>query len=62
MTPVAAVLALACYAAAPAPLVGSDAHRALRGEPVAAAPARQAVAEAARGAAALHSRGRCHGR
>ncbi len=39
MTPAVALLALACYAAAPAPLVGSDVHRALRGEPVAAAPA-----------------------
>lgn len=62
MTPAVALLALACYAAAPAPLVGSDVHRALRGEPVAAAPARQAVADAARGAAALHPKGRRHGR
>ncbi|GJD87121.1 hypothetical protein BHAOGJBA_0621 [Methylobacterium hispanicum] len=61
MTPVAAVLALACYAAAPAPLVGADVHRALRGESVAAAPARQAVADAARGATVLHRKPR-HGR
>ncbi len=62
MTASAALLALACYAAAPAPLVGADVHRALRGEAVAGAPARQAVAEAVRGAAALHSRGRRHAR
>lgn len=62
MTPSAALLALACYAAAPAPLVGADVHRALRGDAVAAAPARQAVADAVRGAAALHSRERRHGR
>ncbi|MFF9550853.1 hypothetical protein [Methylobacterium fujisawaense] len=62
MSAPAALLALACYTAAPAPLVGSDVHRALRGEAVAAAPARQAVAEAVRDAAALHSRGRRHGR
>lgn len=55
MTPVALV-ALYCLAAAPAPLVGSDVHRALRGEPVAAAaPSRGDVAEAAR-AAARHRR------
>lgn len=62
MTPVAAVLALACYAAAPAPLVGTGVHRALRGESVAAAPARQSFANATRGAAALHPKGRRHGR
>lgn len=55
MTPVA-LLALACLAREPAPLVGSDVHRALRGEPVPAAPARQAVADAVKGAAARHPR------
>jgi len=62
VTPSAALVALACYVATPAPLVGSDVHRALRGEAVAAAPALQVVAEAVRGAAALHSRGRRHAR
>ncbi len=62
MTAPAALLALACYAAAPAPLVGSDVHRVLRGEAAAGAPARQAVAAAVRGAAALHSRSRRHAR
>ncbi len=61
MTAPAALLALACYAAAPAPLVGSDVHRALRGEAVAVAPTRATVAEAVRGAAALPRRQR-HGR
>ncbi|GJD87246.1 hypothetical protein BHAOGJBA_0746 [Methylobacterium hispanicum] len=50
MTPVALV-ALYCLAAAPAPLVTSDVNRVLRGEPVAAAPARGDVAAAAREAA-----------
>lgn len=46
----AALVTLYCLAGAPPPLVGSDAHRALRGEAVAAAPAPQAIADAVRGA------------
>lgn len=49
MTP-AALVTLYCLAAAPAPTVGSDVYRALRGEAVAAAPAPRAVADAVRGA------------
>lgn len=56
MTPAAGLVALYCLAAAPAPVVGSDVHRALRGQAVAAAPAREAVADAARGAAARYHR------
>lgn len=55
--PPAALAALYCLAAAPAPAVGSDVYRALRGEAVAAALNRQAVADAAR-AAAKHRRSR----
>lgn len=58
MTPAAGLVALYCLAAAPAPVVGSDVHRALRGQAVAAAPAREDVADAARGAAARHHRSR----
>lgn len=46
MTAPAALLALACYAAAPAPIVGSDVHRVLRGEAVPPPPARADVAAA----------------
>lgn len=56
MTVPAALVALYCVAAAPAPLVGSDVHRALRGEHVPAAAPPQAVAAAVRGAAARHPR------
>lgn len=54
MTPAAALVALYCAAVAPAPLVGDDVHRALRGEAVATPAARQALSDAIRGAAALH--------
>lgn len=61
MNPAAALVALYCVAAAPAPLVGADVYRALRGEPVPAAATRQAVADAVKGAARNHhSKG--HGR
>lgn len=52
----AAVVALYCMAAAPAQTVGSEVYRALRGETVAAAPARDVVADAARGAVTRHRR------
>lgn len=56
MTPAAGLVALYCLAAAPAPTVGSDVYRALRGDAVAASPARDAVADAILGAAARHRR------
>ena len=52
----AAIVALYCMAAAPAPVVDAPVMAALRGEPVAAAPAREAFADAARGAVARHRR------
>ena len=58
MTPAAGLVALYCLAAAPAPMVGSDVYRALRGETVAASPVRDAVADAIMGAAARHRRSR----
>jgi hypothetical protein len=61
VSPSAALLALACYVAAPAPLVRDEVHRALRDGPVAVAPAKATVSAAARGAAAMGKGGR-HGR
>jgi hypothetical protein len=48
MTPAAALVALACYAPPPAPLVSAPVLTALQGEAVAAAPSRPAVADAVR--------------
>lgn len=53
MTPSAALLALACYVAAPAPSVNADVLAALRGEPVPGPAAKADVAVAIRAAAAL---------
>jgi len=60
VTPSAALVALACYAAEPAPLVGDAVHLALLGAPVAAAPTRADVAAAL--AAVAPMRRRRHGR
>lgn len=55
MTPIALV-ALACYAAQPAPAVSSPVYRALMGEAVAPAPARADVAAAIEAVAPLRHR------
>ena len=57
MTPAAALVALACYAAEPAPVVRSDVYRALLGEPTAAGPAKADVAAAIQAVAPLRRRG-----
>ncbi len=58
MTPAAALVALACYAAEPAPSVRPEVYRALLGEPTAAGPSRADVAAAIRAVAPLSRKGR----
>lgn len=58
MMPAAALVALACYAAEPAPVVPSEVYRALLGEPTAAGPAKADVAAAIRAVAPLSRKGR----
>lgn len=60
MTPVAALVALSCYAppATPAPIVPDAVTRALLGEPVGAAPAPAEVAAAIAAVAPLRRRRR----
>ncbi len=56
MTPAAALVAPACYAAEPAPLVRPEVYRALLGEPTAAGPAKADVAAAIQAVTPLRRR------